>query len=323
MPRIGSRGIDAPEYAGGKRRTVLLPKQNLVFAYLATLAGTFNVTGGTAAGSVYADAMHRMFERVTLRGDGRDMISCRGRALGRIRKFFYNEEDFQDPPSNDTAGLSEAIEANLFIPTHMPRSYNEFAALLPSYAIDAPTLLIDWADAADALSGEDATAVAIADGALTLTEYPVGGLPLANPKALYGVPLIRDIEYSVVAAESARKIYLDHLSPGEELRAVLIETDDNDAPSDALIEQFRLNINGVDELENTTWNAQRNRNKVTYGLATRESGAIVLDSAEDERTGPGEMWTVFEGPRPFLEVKTAAPTSGAKIWITTLSVKRG
>lgn len=320
MPRLGNRQIDAPDYASSARKVKDIPQQSLLHGLILTLDATFGVTGGDAAGSPYPDAMHRGVTQVGIVADGRQLVTLAGTTVNWIETFLYPGVRYQLAPSNDTAGLSEVVQLNMYIPFHIPRSFNEYECLLPTYATDSLQIQVDWAAASALING--GSGVKALTGATTkMREVPVDGLPL-SPATLYGLSMWGNISWPVPAAASNQKIYLDMVQPGEEIRCIIIEAFDNGAVSDTLVTNLRLSINGKDELEQFTWNEFRSRNMANYGFSARKSGAIILDAAEDKVTSYGDLWSRFAGPRPYIEMTFAAPTSAASVLVSVNTIKR-
>jgi hypothetical protein len=300
---------------------IALRTSALLFGLLLRLTGTFTVTGGTGAGTRHADSLFRLFRTIQVLTGGSSQLTLTG-STARFMDRLLNPSAFESTlPSALTAGLSESVEVNLYIPFAMPHSHDPYEFAMPAYGYgtDFPTLVIDAGAIGDVATGEDGT-LALNSATLEVYEGIVEGIQ--TPTSEFGVLETFQTEETSSGSETARRVYLPSIVGGQhEIRAVIIEALNatTDAVSDTLISHVRLLVNGADAQEKVAWDVLRNINKVKYDMSAREAGVVVLDAADDKGTGPGELWEPSTGDRPYLELTT---TGAMKVRVTVLAVRR-
>lgn len=322
---VGSRQIDSPNvpstYSVPKSVSVQLPRESLVYAFFARLRATADVTGGTGAGDVRADATFRLISRVLFTTSKRLMWAINGHTIGKVNKFLQPQVETQDPPSTDAAGTSEAIEGNYYLPAHLPRADRPETTMAPLYALDNPQLTVELAAPSEMFTtDQDATKVELNDVTFDLFEHPVENLPKYPAKNLYGLELINNQEYIVPANEANHKFYLENIEPGEEIARIFVETFNDGEYEDGIVDNVMLVVNGEDKFKTTPFSVQQDRNMRNYQLAQRETGVIAIDAAEDTRVG--DLWLRRDGSRPYLQAALTKASGVTKVVVTTFTVKR-
>lgn len=325
MATYGMVQADAPEFSAGKRRTVALRKHNNLHAVLLRVRGTFNVAGGTGVGTIYGDSLYRLVRSIGIKADGNDMVTIPGQSLHSMLSLLVEAEYDQDPPTTLAAGTAEPIELYLYLPFHMLHSFAPDAFALPTAAVDSPTLVVDWGNADDMVTGEDGD-VTLSDMEVDLYEIPLQGMTM-NPSA-YAPIIISYNERPFAQSVKRAKIELPNLQPGMELARVLIEAFAGGAGGadyeydDNLIETIALNLNGEDLIDQVPFDVLRNRNKVAYQLNARKTGVALIDSAEDKRTERGELYNIVGGLKPYIEVDIAMQPGDCFVRATTIATIR-
>lgn len=314
--------VDTIDISFGKRqRPVNLRTTHLLAGVLLRFSATYTMTGGTGVGTMFTDALFRLFSLIQLNTGGEPQLTLTGQTINFIMQALYPTTYVQDQPSSLAAGASEAVECFMYLPLAMPHSFDPLATSLPSYVWpqQPPQLVLDVAAAAIIATGEDG-AIGFTAPQLEVREVQVLDENLD--------PTVRDfieihqVTQNIAAAAARQQVYLPTIAPGKEIVRVIVEGFDNsgnDVYTDSLITHLRLIIGGQDVQEKESWNILRQINKRDYQLSALYSGVVCLDSASDKGTGPGELWYVGAGDRPYLEVTT---TAAANVRVTVIAVDR-
>lgn len=317
-------------YGAGTTQSILLPTERLISYYLLRVTCSITMVGGTGAGAVFADAAARFIRKITIHYDDNDYVVLSGQALSLFQRFYGDAALFQAIPASTAAGVAHLCEFNYRIPFYGMGSKrpNDFA--FPTKNVRAPQLTVEWAPivdlytlAIDGVPGISAgTAPAVFLDEVTVLEKAAGDAENPNPLD-YGMTLINQVNVPVTASLNDVPIYLDHLGPGMELRGVLIESMDTGSGdarhtySDAGVTGVRLTVNGVPEVEKTSWAQLHHENVPDWGLAAPIVGALLLDSATDKDTRTGQLWTIKRGFRTRVDVDVVAGVAPQKVRVTT------
>lgn len=319
----------APAWKTNDETSVDLRKRNVIAAYLLKYTATVDVTGGTGAGSIPDDSVFRFLRRIALNAADFDFMSFTGRFLYLYHLVMGRQLWPQTPVGSVVAASSHDIAANILIPGFMLHSYSPDEFGIPTTLLDSPRLVLNTGTAEDFATGNDGALSFDGDGEFELTEIPYIELQERgiNPADFLGVR-IKTVTREISQAGEIN-VDLSHLGRGHDLRAVFIQALDTGAgtkyePTDALIERVRGPImGGRPKFERNPWSDYQNKNVADYGLDAVIDGAVILDSAEDKRTDPGEMWKVPNVPEtPYVTLETAAPVGTAEVAVTTISVAR-
>jgi hypothetical protein len=324
------RHPEAPPGVTNDETSVDLRQRTVNAAYLLRMEGTVGVTGGTGAGTVVDDSVYRPFRRLALNAADFDFQSITGRAL-YLEHAFMNLSPWPQTPIADLSdGASNDVVANILLPGQMlwTLSPDEFG--IPTQLLDSPRLVLNMLDAEEMVTGNDGALAFTSGPTFTLYEVPYMELQERgiSPAGFLGVRRKTVVKNITQAGDV--QVVLSHLGAGHDLRAVIVNALEADAdgkysPSDTLIEQVRGPIlGGVPKFEQNPWDVYQDKNVSEYQLDAVESGAIVLDSAEDKRTDLGQMWKVpMVKEDPTIEMVAGTPSAnGARVEITTISVKR-
>lgn len=307
---------------------ITIPRQFILTGMLMRFLANFTVTGGTGAGTIPADALARYFRQIRIVLDGETIGTTRGQTLRRISRFFDPAALEQTPPASLAAGTNTAVEYSLLLPFSMPHSNfpDEFA--LPVPFVNLPQLVIDTAAAGDLVRNANG-AIGLVNPRIEMTQLPMvleknqGGFTDA-----YSILGWQQYSVDVTLANPTMRVKLENLEPGHEVRAVIIEAEDNGSngagyiDSDTLVRSLRFSLNGTDVVEGTPWDVLRNLNKRTYGLAAREPGCVIIDAAEDRNTASGELFSVGDGVLPFLEMDVMPGAGASRVIVTVLLAHR-
>lgn len=316
MARIGSELVKSVAVNEGEKVTLEIRKKNLVAGYLVRFTATHVIAGGATNGTAHTDALHRMIQRVRVGMSGIQMQEVDGRTLRVVEKLFQPSTYEQTAPATLAATAGQAIELYFLVPFYMFHSYQpeEFALATYDPDVQNPTLEVQLGYAREMVYGEDRTH-SLTNARLQFFELPQLGTPLASD--VYAPLMMKQWTVNLPAVANGEKLELRGLLPLDEIRAVLIETEDNGAAgadyrySNAILGDVALRVNGSDAVSRTPAAVMRQRNKSTYGLAASETGVVVLDAAEDKNTGRGELWTVRGELAPELEYDVAALGAGS------------
>lgn len=324
MAKINTSSMETRALVAGQQTSIPIREKFLDSGMLLNIRGTLNVAGGTGAGTILSHAAARAARRIEVRGASNSRVSLRGLSLAAINRILERGGYSQDNPASLAAGAADAFSGWLRIPFAMPHSSKPFGFGFNTMGVSAPTLVIDTAPASELATG--------ANGVLSYTgiEVEVIEEAIMEPETFpTGRLRVQQFYIDVANAGNARKVYLDDLGVGTELRAVLLEgmsggdgetgfEYDND-----VVQAAALVIDGGYAVERTTFGAIRQRNKNTYQLPAIETGAALLDAAEDFATGPGQLWTIRKAQRPYLELDVAPQGAGdSRVWVTTLVAER-
>lgn len=324
------RHPDAPPGATNDETSVDLRQRTVQAAYLLRMTGTVDVTGGTGAGSVPDDSLYRFIRRIALNAADFDFQSVSGRALYLEHAFMNLSPWPQTPIADLSASASNNIVANYLLPGQMLWSLSPDEFGIPTQLLDSPRMVLNLLDAEEMVTGNDGAFAFSSGPEFTLYEIPYLELQERgiNPASFLGVRRKTVVKPVTQAGET--QVVLSHLGAGHDLRAVIVNALEADAdgkysPSDTLVEDVRGPVlGGVPKFETVPFEVLQDKNVSDYQLAAVQSGAIVLDSAEDKRTDPGQMWKVPAVKEdPTIEFTAGTPSAnGARVEVTTISVKR-
>lgn len=328
MAKINTSSMETKALVASGQTSIKIREKFLDAGMLVNVRGTLGVTGGTGAGAFLSDPIARLIRRIEVRGASNARISLRGLTLAAINRILEMGGYDQTPPDSLAAGASEAFSGWFRLPFAQPHSARPYETNLNTMGVQAPTLIVDAGAATDMTDGNE-------DGALALTGFEVEVIEEAIMQPAPGevgrgrlriVQTYIDVETS----GTARKVYLDELGLGAEIRAILLEGmsggsgETGFAYDNDVIGAAALVIDGGYAVERTTFNALRQRNKSTYQRASTETGIALLDAAEDKLTGSGQLWSVTRQQRPYLELDLEPQGAGDnRVWVTTLVVERG
>ncbi len=331
VPRRYSKG---PDWVAGDVTTFPLESRRVVAFWMLVLSYTFNVVGGTGAGTLFTDPQGRALRKLIFYGNGRPLQTYSGQFLVLYTLYYLKQPFTQIPPSALAAGTVQAArEAVLRLPAMMDHSYSSDATGVPP--IKDPYFEFYWGTGRDLVKTPDG-AVSMTAGAVRLTEWSFD-----EPKIPAGgfAPNMITQKEVIVPASGQVPIELDMLNPeragapGRELRALFIEALIDGAAgspsqdftySDALITSIdSLEIAGVERYKVSVWRDQQQVNKADYGLAALQAGCAVIDAGADKRTERGELWTHSGDTKAQLLVTAAVQGAGVnKIRVTALYTAR-
>lgn len=332
----GLEKIDAPEFAAGKTRKVKLPQTDVIAELVGNLTGQIDITGGTGAGDPFADGANRAVDEYRLRVGKQTLQAVKAQTLGVVASVVEAAEFDQTIPSDDAAGTSETVDAWHAIPQYMLRSLVPDSLAFPANAFSkTPILEVAFAPA-DAWFTNDADATDFSyagNEEYELYMRPLQGELPGSPRAIAArfPPLLAAYEeYAVETSESAAKIRLENIELGDEIRLLVIETfsagvDGKRYEFDSsVIDDFRLELDDDDIYGETSFAAAQQQNVRQYDtLTAKKTGVVIVDSAEDRQTGPGDLWRRTD-PRstPILHMSTSKQTGECLVRVTTFSVRR-
>ncbi len=327
MARRVMRKVTAPDFSVAARKDVEIRQQSLLSGLMLVTGYSYTVTGGTGAGNIFTDAAFRLARAITLMVGGKPLHHVRGHTLGVLEKLFEKEQFTQTNPTTDAAGTENSREATIFLPFYMPASIvpDEFA--FPAYANKA-RLVVDWAAALELIdSSGDATSAAFSNVVTKLYEVPLEGVPKA-PASRWGAFRMRHVTKEITQSGTPQ-VELDHLQPGEEIRAIIVESFNAGSSgqrysySSSVINNLRFEVNGRDEYEQVDFADLQNRNKREYRLSSKQTGVAVIDFAEDRRTDPGQLLVIEPGTSPVLYLDVTKQSGDNLVVVTTLTALRG
>lgn len=301
--RIGSKKVDAPTAKAGKSVPYALPREGLLRAVTMVITANWTVTGGTGLGTIFSDAIFRLLSSLSLNVGGGPMQQWTGQTLGLVDKLLSVEPYAQDGPTLKAAGTSEAIRLQLDLPFYMPGVLAENAFALPAGARGAnPNGSLALAAATALGYGFDGT-VGLSDINVEFYARPHQGRDTAADVRQLGFVVSRQVEFDV-AQSGKKRIVLDQIEKGMEIRGVLVEAL-SDAGNgfeynDSAIKSVELEVDGRPEIEDTPFAVVQGYNKKDYQLSANETGVIVLDAAADRMAGRGQLWTVETDTAPVL-----------------------
>jgi hypothetical protein len=319
----------APEWRSDGEDTINLPASHVVDHHVLIVDYDWAVAGGTGAGAIHSDAYARILREFVLRGNNQDLQSLSGSALHLYNLLLQRESFTQTPPTSVAAGAAQAARQSvILLPTghmgHAAFGGREFA--FPP--ILSPKATFRWGTAQDLTTSAADGVASFANVRTKLLErFHQQPLP---PRGGYAPVLIAQKTQQVAAAGSLT-VELDFLfsastgGPGMEVRAILVEglTDGvggrRYAPSNAVVTDLRVKISGETVRERVEFADMRQLNKVTYGLGTLVTGAVLLDAAEDETVVAGELWTVH-GRGANEVILTVAPQGAGQNMVRVTTV---
>lgn len=317
----GLRKIEAPDFSAGNKTSADLKKENIVSAYLLRALYDLTVSGGTGAGSPYADAAHRMASIIRLSaqvgGSTVPFVNVRGVTLGLIQELFLATAWPQNPPAEVES--ETGLYSQILIPLFMPRSLDpdEFAFAAPF--VSGPLIEVTTANAADLFSGEDGTPSFDAGAEWELYELPLLNA-VKNPKLYQGM-LINYTEHTITGDESDKELRLPQLRIGDELVRVIVEAEADDAKNDSIITKIGLTVNGREVMDKVATAIYQGRNVTEYNLSAAKSGVVVFDFAEDQMTGKSQLETITAETGHNLTVDLSKQSGTNKVRITTMHVR--
>jgi hypothetical protein len=306
----------------GRRNTpIQIRTTHLLAGLLLRFSATYTMTGGSGVGTMFADALFRLFQLVTVTTGGEPQLTLTGQTINAIMSALYPTNYQHDQPVSLAAAASESVECFLYLPFAQPHSFDPLATALPSYVWpqQPQQLVVDFDAAGVVASGEDGVI------GFTAPQLEVREVQVLDENM---DPTVRDFmrivqtEQNIGAASSREQVYLPGMTPGEEIRLVLVETFDNTGAfvyTNTIVSHLRLIVAGQDVQEKESFDLLRQINKRDYNLAALMSGCVFLDSASDRGTALGELWYVSEGDRPYMEVTT---TAACKVRVTVIAIQR-
>lgn len=331
VPRKYSKG---PEWVSGDMTSFPLDSRRVVAFWYLVLNYTFNVVGGTGAGTLFSDPQGRVLRKVIFYGNGRPLQTYSGQFLVLYTLYYLKQTFTQIPPTALAAGTAQAArEAFLRLPGMMDHSYTQDQTGIPP--LKDPYFEFYWGTGRDLVKSPDG-AVTMTAGAVRLTEWSFD-----EPKVPAGgyQPNLLTQKEVIVAASGQVPIELDMLNPdveggkGKELRALFIEALIDGAAgspsqdftySDALVVSIdSLEIAGVERYKPIVFRDLQQANKADYALAALQTGVAVIDAAADKHTEVGELWTHGGKTKAMLLVTAAVQGVGVnKLRVTAIYTAR-
>jgi hypothetical protein len=335
MPRINYQKIDAPDFQAGGRKRVELPQTGVIHRLLIHLAYGIVTTGGTGAGAPFADASHRVIQEFRTLAGKTPVQAVKVQTLGIMEQLWGKGALVQSNPTDDTAGTESGLHAWIDLPQFMPHSFTPHAFGFPTAALSVrPYLEIVYGSASDLFtSAADGTFAfeGNEDVELFMEELEGDELPRqAEALARRFPPVLWNYyERDIVQSATDEKVRLTGIEPGDEVRAVIVEAFSGGvggalyAYDSNVVEELRLEIDDEDVYGVVSMEAVQQRNAREYLQTALTSGVAVIDAAENQLTGPGELW-----PRrsrtitPTLHLKTSKEAGECMVRVTTVTVKR-
>lgn len=328
----GFEAADAPAYSAGQQTAVAIPKKHNLAGLVLAISGTNTATGGASAGTYHPDGIYRNVRNVLVQAKGSTLVSAPGQTLRIIdRMGLGGFQKTQTQPTNVAPASTGAFALNLPIPFTMPHTFQPEAFGLPTAAPNvAPQLYVTWGSPNDMITGEGATVFSFGTPTVALYQV-VHDLNVMAPAAL-GIPgtalapvYILSTEVPLTQTETGKRIYLDNVPAGRDLRAVIIETFYNGTSgadfsySDSVISRMTLNIDGQDRVTRMPFALNQMLYPGDYGWGGTETGVAILDAASSRRTERGALWSIQSSGRPYIEVDATKQAGDNMIRVTTLS----
>ena len=323
--------IEAPRVALGQPKSVRLRQLAVVAGYLLVVKFRWRVEGGTGVGQIFADALDRFLQRVEIRAAGQTKQQYTGQTLAAMGRIFAHQTTWGGrwthvPPTSLADGTDQPDRVGrYFLPLQMPWSYTPEEYALPTAIVQDPQLVVALGNPSDLVTGEDGTPI-IEDLDAELYEIPY--LSIDRRPDEYLALEIQQTTADVLQSSSAYQIKLP-VGGMQEIRAVLVEAFAGGSAgsdyvySDAVVEEARLSINGIDVFGRVPASEIRERNRQVYRLPEAETGILVFDAAEDLRTNAGELWAVSPRVEPYLDLKVNKAPGDCQLRVTVIGVRRG
>jgi hypothetical protein len=318
------------EQAAPSNATIEFPLDRLpanVIALNARLHGNLVVTGGTGAGTIPADVMHRYMHEISTHYDSEERMATDAQFWRWYTRFFMPESPTNTIPLSLSAGtkpVDVTVPVIFNLPHASPAERNRFQ--LPAPSAVNPVLRIKTGALADLFINEDATSLAFTDAKLELIAHCEEGVVQHGYHDLVEVQ-----KYTSTAdtATSAHTLELKHVDPtAHELLGVVVVAESGGVGgsgflvSNTLIETLGFKNDGIDIIEPVSFTSLRNDNKVVYRLSALEDGVVVLDSASDGDTRPGQLWNLGR-TKPMLTMKVVPGSGQNRITAYAILVRRG
>lgn len=316
--QIGMRRIATIDFKEGELKTIPLELKNPLNAIVLELVGDWQATGAPGAGALRSDAAYRWLRQHRLLANNRPIQTMDGRASRPYHLLFDDELWPQVAPSSIADATDEAIRLTHIVPGYMGHSLiGEAFGIVPRGGVDY-SLELQMGDADDLVDAVE-NAVAIANGVVNVYEMPYQG-----DRGPFAPLIIQRFEKEVNAAGEV-VIDLNTLGPGTEVRALFIEGlsggsngHDYDHDDDVIVDLVSLEVDGEERMKTIPRETIQGRNVKFYGLAAIEAGVMVLDSAENRRTEPGQLWSV-RSLRPKLTLNVAPQGGDNKIVVHAIA----
>lgn len=328
MPSYGKQMVSSAKEAA-PNTTVEFPldrlPNGLVRLFVRFFAG-WTVTGGSGAGTIPADALHRYLRKLVVKYEGEDRMTAPAQFWRWLVRFLMPSSPENTQPSSLAANANQAVEITvpvLFNMAHAtPEEQDRFN--LPVQHTDNPVLSIELGSPSDCAIGEDGT-VGFTNPKIEVLAETIAG---AAEHPFQDLIEVHQFTIDANQSDNALSVVLTGLKAGLEVRAIFIAAESGGVGgaghqvSDTLIRSLIFKNGGVTLYDKTAWDSLRNLNKMAYALTARESGVVILDAAEDRDTRPGQLWDIGAvKPELVFDVNPGAGQNRIRIW--ALGVRRG
>ena len=323
--RLVPRVVKAPTFTAGARETVELRVDRIVHHWVLALGFTWNVAGGTGAGSFHSDPQARALREWVLNGNNKPLVKMGGGALYLYTLLFLREMFTNIPPDNLAAGAAQTgRELAIYLPAAMGHALpgQEETFGLPPVA--NPSMEFLFGDASDLALGADGAATYSAQTSrLVEWSYDNPRVPavMRNGKRVpVGfAPFMARTQTQAVNGTEDLTFKLDEVAAGYELRAIIIEAQSGGAAGgadyvyddDVVTEVSEFVINDDEKYKPVRFRDVQQENKRNYQLADLQTGCAVIDAAADMNIARGELWT--HGTRSVPYIKLACEKQGAEL----------
>lgn len=331
MARKHRRSLEAPQYSAGQRRPRTMEQGNVVARYLLRTVYDYDMTGGSGAGGVRADAAFRLVNELSVNlpgGEGpRAVVNVYGHTLYKILKLLEPALLTQLHPSAVAASTDEDGRRSVIpIPFHVLRSLSPYEFALPTMHAGRPELVVTWGNPADLFTDAIDGVPSFSNVVPTVIEERLEGAG-AEPTeiARRGLHFIRKYRKEITQAGDT-VVDLEQLA-GYEIVRIFVQARDTGAgggyeDSDSLVNTVELEVNGTEIIEALPWDLLQAVNAEQYQLSSAESGVVCLDAAEDMRTERGQLWPVNPPRDPRVKLNVDAPTGSGEVIVTVEGVSR-
>lgn len=316
MPRQ-IRNIASKNLTLGQPETFLLPRNNVNRALVLRLAGSCTVTGATGNGAVKTAGLWWTIGNIRVRRDGRDtIISIPGFLLYHLNRLFYKTSPLITSPGSGAAQTNTAISGTLYLPFENIGGIRKFDTCLKGAGLSSLDLLVDTQAMSNVFGTTFANVAAVGATAMTISVDVVEETGVNNWN--FGDIRMSLISKAVVTATSSN-FQIKPLPVGNYYKGFLFFTEDNDAASDAILNNIKLK-SGSEVIVDIPALDLKGAMKIDHQNETAiDTGIYYLDLMPDGRLNSSLDVTPKSG-RETLEMELNVTVGGGttNVWIIGL-----